>query len=128
MSHRSRLCGVCIDVPRERYDESARFYADLRGCAATTDDEDPDYVSYGESAPGVEVMVQAIGDATPRVHLDIETDDIDAEVARLVALGATEVQRIRTWVVMRDPVGTLFCVVRVQFPEAFAAHATTWSG
>jgi hypothetical protein len=126
MSHRSRLCAVCVDVPRDHYDESIRFYTELIGRIATPADDDPDYVSYGESAPGVELMVQAVGDPTPRAHLDIETDDIEAEVARLVGLGATEVARIRTWVVMRDPVGNPFCVVRVQMPDTFDAHATTW--
>jgi predicted enzyme related to lactoylglutathione lyase len=127
MSHRSRLCGVVVDVPRDGYDESVRFYGDLIGRPGEIEQDDPDYASFGESAPGVGFLVQAVGDAHGRVHLDIETDDIDAEVARLVTLGATEMARIHTWVVMRDPVGTVFCVVRVQFPDAFAAHATTWS-
>jgi predicted enzyme related to lactoylglutathione lyase len=73
-------------------------------------------------------MVQAVGARSARVHLDIETDDVDAEIARLESLGATVVERIHSWVVMRDPVGIIFCVVRVQIPDAFAAHATTWTG
>jgi hypothetical protein len=92
---------------------------------AKIDVDDPDYASFGPPTTGVEFMVQSVGDATPRVHLDIETDDVDAEVARLVALGATEVER-HGWVVMRDPVGIVFCVVAVQIPEAFEASATTW--
>jgi predicted enzyme related to lactoylglutathione lyase len=125
--HRSRLCGVYIDVPRESYDASLAFYGGLVGRAAEIEADDPDYASFGESAPGVELLVQSVGDTTPRVHLDIETDDIEAEVARLVGLGATEVDRIRSWVVMRDPVGTVFCVVRVQNADVFEASATTWS-
>lgn len=52
----------------------------------------------------------------PRVHLDIESDDIDAEVARLSALGARELERPHggRWVVMEAPTGHRFCVVRPQ--------------
>ena len=47
-----------------------------------------------------------------RVHLDIETDDIEAEVARLEALGAKRVQHVRNrWWVMEAPTGHRFCVV-----------------
>ncbi len=52
-----------------------------------------------------------------RVHLDIETDDIEAEVARLEALGAKRVQSIHTWCAMEAPTGQRFCVVRMKHPE-----------
>jgi hypothetical protein len=126
-SHRSRLCGAYIDVPRAEYDRTVQFWQAGLDRPAQADPDDPDYVSLGQATPGVELMVQAVGDTTSRIHLDIETDDIDAEVARLTALGATEVERIQTWVVMRDPVGMVFCVVRVQIREAFDASANTWS-
>jgi hypothetical protein len=71
-------------------------------------------------------MVQSTPDPQPRVHVDLETDDVDAEVERLKTLGATEVARIHSWVVMRDPAGVVFCVVKVQVQEMFDAHATTW--
>jgi hypothetical protein len=60
-----------------------------------------------------------------RVHIDIETDDIPAEVSRLEALGATVVSRLERWVVMRSPTGQAFCVVRVQRP-GFPKNATEW--
>jgi hypothetical protein len=125
-SHRSRLAGAIIDVPRPDYDREVRFWAAGLERAAEVEADDPDYTSLGEPTPGVELMIQAVGDETPRIHLDIETDDIEAEVARLIALGATEVARIQTWVVMHDPLGTVFCVVRVQIPAQFEASATTW--
>ena len=124
-SHRSRLCAASIDVPRGAYSSGTTFWSGLTGRTPTVD-EDPDYASFGDMAPGVEVFIQAVGDPRPRVHLDIETDDIEAEVARLTALGATEVERIHTWVVMRDPVGTIFCVVRIQNPEHFEKSARAW--
>jgi hypothetical protein len=49
-----------------------------------------------------------------RVHIDIETDDIPAEVARLEKLGAVVDDRKERWVVMRAPSGQRFCIVRVQ--------------
>jgi len=60
-----------------------------------------------------------------RVHIDIETDDIAAEVARLTKLGAKAVDRLERWVVMEAPTGQRFCVVRVQRP-GFPKNATRW--
>jgi len=126
-SHRSRLCSTLIDVPRADYAREVEFWSAGLGRPAEVEEDDPDYTAFGEPTPGVQFMVQAVGDDSPRIHLDIETDDIEAEVARLVDLGATEVKRIHGWVVMRDPVGTAFCVVKVQIPAAFQASATTWT-
>jgi predicted enzyme related to lactoylglutathione lyase len=128
MTHRSRLQAAYVDVPEADFEASVRFYGDLLGRAPKLDPDEPEYASYdGPPKTGIDVYVQAIGEDRPRVHLDIETDDVEAEVARLVALGATEVERISTWVVMNDPVGTVFCVIRVQDAERFAATAKTWS-
>jgi predicted enzyme related to lactoylglutathione lyase len=126
VSHRSRLNATLIDVPRADYPRTVAFWAAALERPAEVEADDPDYTSFGEVTPGVELMVQAVGDPVPRIHLDIETDDIEAEVARLTALGATELERIESWVVMSDPAGVVFCVVSVQIPEAFAASATLW--
>lgn len=53
-----------------------------------------------------------------RIHLDLRPDDQDLEVSRLEALGANRVEIGQsddprtTWVVMEDPEGNLFCVLR----------------
>ena len=60
-----------------------------------------------------------------RVHIDIETDNIPAEVARLEKLGAHVVDRLERWVVMQAPTGQRFCVVRVQRP-GFPKNANSW--
>jgi hypothetical protein len=60
-----------------------------------------------------------------RVHLDIETDDIEAEATRLEGLGAKKVTRFPRWWVMEAPTGQRFCVVRPQ-REDFADHANVW--
>ena len=50
-------------------------------------------------------------DHPSRVHLDIEADDIEAEVRRLERLGAKRIDAIRSWVVLEAPTGHRFCVV-----------------
>jgi hypothetical protein len=59
------------------------------------------------------LIVQKV-DHPSRIHLDIETDDVDAEVARLEALGARKVEQVKTWWVLEAPTGQRFCVVRKQ--------------
>jgi predicted enzyme related to lactoylglutathione lyase len=54
-----------------------------------------------------------------RMHLDLQAADIDAEVARLVALGATRatdriVEHGTSWVVLQDPDGNEFCVCQLE--------------
>jgi hypothetical protein len=70
------------------------------------------------------VQIQRV-DHESRVHIDIETDDIPAEVARLEKLGAKVVDRLERWVVMQAPTGQRFCVVRVQRP-GFPKNANRW--
>jgi predicted enzyme related to lactoylglutathione lyase len=126
VTHRSRLCHVIVDVPASEYERATGFWSAALGRPATHPDDAPEYVELGEVTPGVQFDVQSVGEATSRIHLDIETDDVEAEVARLVGLGATEVSRPPGWVVMRDPAAAIFCVVPVQLPESFEAHATRW--
>lgn len=128
MTHRSRLCSVLVDVPARDHARATEFYTAAFGREMETGGEHGNYRWITDVTPGMQFMTQATGDETVRVHFDIETDDVEAEVARLTALGATELDRPEgvTWVIMRDPVGTTFCVVPVQLPDAFEAHATTW--
>jgi catechol 2,3-dioxygenase-like lactoylglutathione lyase family enzyme len=55
--------------------------------------------------------------ARDQMHLDLYTDDADAEVERLVALGAVRVRAVDDpddrYVVLRDPEGNEFCVCSV---------------
>ena len=59
------------------------------------------------------------------MHLDIETDDVEAEVRRLETLGARRVRNVHTWVVMEAPSGHRFCVVRQQ-RKPFGPHLNRW--
>jgi predicted enzyme related to lactoylglutathione lyase len=122
MTHRSRLTAV----PAADKETATAFWSAALGKPADRLEKYPEYAFLGQATPGIEFMVQSTGDPGPRIHIDIETDDVEAEVARLTALGATEIGRHNSWVILRDPVGTVFCVVRVQVQESFDAHATTW--
>jgi hypothetical protein len=76
---------------------------------------------------GLRIEVQRTGSGTPsRVHLDIETDDVPTEVARLEALGATVHDRRDGYTIMTDPAGLLFCVVPVWTGQLFEDNATSW--
>jgi len=123
--HRSKIGATLVDIPAEVYDREVDFWAAAIGRPPIVDPSDPDYADFGQPVPGFGFMVQRVG-APARLHLDIEADDIDAEVARLEALGAERVEAIQTWWVLRDPAGLLFCVIAVQDRTAFDAHATTW--
>jgi hypothetical protein len=124
--HRSRLTAALFDVPDGKFQAESAFWSGALGVTPVASD-DPDYIEFEPLLNDLQVMVQRTRGHTPaRVHLDIETDDVEAEVARLEGLGATRVKTVKTWWVMRDPAGLQFCVVRVQSPEAFDAHATTW--
>ncbi len=124
--HRSRIGVVLIDHPATSYDAAAAFWAAAMGSTLVQED-DPTYSSVAEFAGGVKLEAQRLADATPaRVHLDIETDDIRAEVARVVALGATVVDDRDEYVILTDPGGLFFCVVPVQTGADFEEHAVTW--
>jgi hypothetical protein len=120
------LCQVIVDVPPADYAEVTGFWSAALGREPHHPAGYPEYAELGEVTPGILFDVQSVGESTARLHIDLETDDVEAEVARLVELGATEVERLHGWVIMRDPVGTVFCVVPVQIRASFEAHATTW--
>jgi catechol 2,3-dioxygenase-like lactoylglutathione lyase family enzyme len=116
--HKSKLAGFIIDCRTDDLQGAAGFWGAALGMEVRQlpPDQAGKYVELVDRQSGLHVEVQAVTHPS-RVHLDIETDDIEAEVARLTALGATEVERIQTWVVMRDPAGLLFCVVEPMFGE-----------
>jgi hypothetical protein len=123
--HRSKLTAALVDVPAELFEREVGFWSGALGREPEEVDENPEYRDFGQPVPGFQFMLQRVDDA-PRVHLDIETDDVDAEVRRLEALGAKRVRQVRSWWVMRDPAGLPFCVVRVQTGDIFTDQATIW--
>ncbi len=123
--HRSKLTATLVDVPDDVYDREVAFWSAAVGRQAEHDEANPEYADFGQVVPGWQFMVQRIG-APARLHVDIETDDVEAEVRRLEALGAERIAPVKSWWVMRDPAGLVFCVVRVQTGDAFGGLAATW--
>jgi len=124
--HRSRLNGLQIDCKTDDIDTAARFWAEALGRPVDPDHPGTrgNYRTLKTLPDEVDVQIQRV-DHESRVHLDIETDDIPAEVARLEKLGAKVHQRLERWVVMQAPTGQRFCVVRVQ-RAGFPKGATAW--
>jgi predicted enzyme related to lactoylglutathione lyase len=110
--HRSRFAGIIIDCRTDDPDSAAAFWSAALGYPRSESQEDPGYVSLDAPAGETYVEIQAV-DHDSRVHLDIETDDVDAEVSRLTALGAREIRRVKGWAVLEAPTGQRFCVVPV---------------
>ncbi|MGY1822898.1 VOC family protein [Geodermatophilus sp. SYSU D00079] len=126
MPHRSRLAVLLIDLPPELHDEGRAFWAAATGHPVEPDPIDDDWSALGTFADGFHLEVQRTGAGTlPRWHVDIETDDVPAEVARLEALGARRFADMGGFWQMKDPSGLVFCVVGVQTAE-FDRYATSW--
>ncbi len=124
--HRSRLAGFIIDCETSDLKVGADFWSQALGypLKSSANPEDTQYQQLETGPDGLHVELQKVGHP-PRVHLDIETDDIEAEVRRLENLGAKRIKQVRTWWVMEAPTGHRFCVVRPQRAD-FAEQANQW--
>ena len=122
-TYRSRLCYVVIDV--NDLDEGERFWA-----GALSGEPEP----VGEASEAIyrrlrlphsdlRLLLQLVPEpktAKNRVHLDIESDDVEAEVTRLEALGASRVRHetdrgFDFWI-LADPFGNELCVLQPEYP------------
>lgn len=123
--HKSRLAGFIIDCNTDDLDAAASFWTQALGYQLASVDGDPGrYRTFDTGPTGLHIEVQKV-DHPSRVHLDIETDDIEAEATRLEGLGAKKVKRFPRWWVMEAPTGQRFCIVRPQ-REDFAGNANVW--
>lgn len=124
--HRSRLAGFIIDCENADMDQAAQFWSAALGypLKPLAEETSEKYRQLMTGDDELHIEVQSV-DHPSRVHLDIETDDIEAEVKRLEALGAKRVQQVSSWQVMEAPTGQRFCVVRPQRKE-FEKNSNTW--
>jgi predicted enzyme related to lactoylglutathione lyase len=125
--HKSKLGGFIIDCKTDDLATAADFWGRALGMAVRElpGAEGDSYRRLDDGPVGLHIEVQKV-EHPSRVHLDIETDDIEAEVARLEALGAKKVRQIHTWWVMEAPTGQRFCVVRASSTH-FTDQATAWT-
>lgn len=125
--HKSRLAGFIIDCQGAELEGAAHFWGAALGLKAESAAEAKEalYRTLRTAPDELHIEVQQV-EHPSRVHLDIETDDIEAEVRRLQGLGARRVAAVGGWVVMEAPTGQRFCVVRVQHAD-FATRASSWN-
>jgi Glyoxalase-like domain len=112
-----RFTEVCIDASNIR--TLAQWWADVLGWHQDPTD-DGDVVLRAPAGAGPDWLFLAVPDdkvVKNRIHFDFTPDDQQAEVDRLIALGARPVdigQREQTWVVLADPEGNEFCVLAAE--------------
>ena len=119
MTHRSRLSGFIIDCNTGDLDAATDFWSQALGCSIAdrnAGDATADYQMFGDTPGDLHIEVQKV-DHPSRVHLDIETDDVDAEADRLEKLGARKIAFVKRWWVMEAPTGQRFCVVKSKYPD-----------
>ena len=124
--HKSRLGGLIIDCRTDDLDVAATFWAEALGYERKNSarPEDEGYVLLQTGPDELHIELQRV-EHPSRVHLDIETDDVEAEVCRLEDLGAKRIKKVRTWWVMEAPSGHRFCVVVAQ-NSSFEHEANEW--
>ena len=126
--HKSKLSGFIIDCQNGDLEQAAAFWGAALGMEQRrdTDPAEQAYIRLVDAQHGLHIEVQRVAHPS-RVHLDIETDDLDGEVARLERLGARRVEFVRRWWVMEAPTGQRFCVVQ-RCTADFEQKATAWGG
>jgi hypothetical protein len=125
--HRSRVATVVIDLDEQAFEEAASFWSAALGRERIEKNERFEALRGrvgGEG--GLYIGLQRGMDDPQKIHLDIETDDVEAEVLRLKELGAAVKARIRQHVVMRAPGGHTFCVIPAARGD-FDSNAKNWS-
>jgi hypothetical protein len=109
--HQSRLGAIVIDCHEpDDLQALADFWCGALGLSVSPDQPDDRYVALTSPQGEARVIIQRV-EHESRVHLDIETDDKDAEAKRLIALGAKPVGKVKSWHVLEAPSGHRFCLI-----------------
>ena len=123
--HRSRLAGFIIDCQTDDLDGAATFWSAALGLPVRAEAQaDPIYRVLADGPGNLHVEVQQVPHPS-RVHLDIESDDLEAEARRLQGLGARRIGIVKRWIVMEAPTGQRFCIVN-PVSKDFAQAANQW--
>jgi hypothetical protein len=126
--HKSCLGGLIIDCKTDDLEREARFWGEALGYEILPSD-DPDATNYlglatRDGEPYIEI--QSV-EHPSRVHLDIKTDDLEAEVRRLERLGATRIKKVKHWWVLEAPSGHRFCVIPLHKGQ-HVGRLNSWEG
>lgn len=108
--HNSRLSGFIIDCNTEDLEGAAAFWGAALGLKVEASSQAGEALYRRLEGSPLDIEVQQVAHPS-RVHLDIESTDVEAEVRRLESLGARRVSAMRDWQVMQAPTGQHFCVV-----------------
>jgi hypothetical protein len=125
MTHRSRLGTLAIDCKGDDLAEAMRFWSAALGSPVRLDPDDPRYAAIDRPPDEPKLLLQTV-EHSSRVHIDLETDDQEAERARIEERSARLVERHpKGWIIMEAPTGHRFCLVaphRADFPGDAREH------
>ncbi|EPJ44633.1 MAG: hypothetical protein OFPII_33450 [Osedax symbiont Rs1] len=127
--HRSRLAALVLDCKIDDIEQANTFWEQALGltCVRSSEAWSSQYSHLNSPENQPHILIQKTTHQS-RVHIDIETDDIAAEVRRLQAIGAQIVETFERWVVMEAPTGHRFCIVNPQRKDFIDADdVNTWS-
>jgi catechol 2,3-dioxygenase-like lactoylglutathione lyase family enzyme len=122
--HRSCVTTLVIDC--ENIEACIHFWTNALG--VKVEGRDDVYAYLGTAVGSLRLFLQKVPEykaSKSRMHIDIETDNIEAEVERLEHFGARRIHHAERWWVMADPCGNEFCVVNGRSPH-FYDHAKMW--
>ena len=122
--HKSRLGALIIDCQTDDLEREATFWSLAFGSIAVAHDRDARYIDLRGDPAEPHVILQKV-EHPSRIHIDIETDDRDADVERLESIGAKVVEVMERWTVMEAPSGHRFCIIGVRRAE-FDEKANSW--
>ncbi|BBH69620.1 hypothetical protein ACTI_63050 [Actinoplanes sp. OR16] len=102
---------LCLDVPAAFYAREMVFWSEVTRWERRASSL-PEFTFLQPPARmPLQLLLQRTGGGQPGVHVDLACDDVDAEVARHVALGASVVRRVpQDWTTLTDPAGRAYCV------------------
>jgi predicted enzyme related to lactoylglutathione lyase len=124
--HKSRLGTIIIDCQTDDLGREAYFWSAALGATAESSGEQRDqrYIRLEGDPADTRVILQKV-EHPSWIHIDIETDDIKAEVKRLAGLGATVVEKMERWTIMEAPSKHRFCIIG-PIRDDFDENANVW--
>ncbi|MGH3413872.1 MAG: VOC family protein [Marmoricola sp.] len=109
--HRSVADQVCVDIPPSAYDHECAFWSALLERRLERSASREFLFLDRPAGQQLRILLQRLDDEQPEhAHLDLASDDRDAEVRRVRDLGASQVRVTDDWTTLADPSGLEFCV------------------